>query len=94
MPAYKGSCGSPCYLWGRVVERAAVFVDAGYLFAQGSAALSGSKKARVDLTLDAAAVIEELKALLARRAPAVSLLRIYWYDGALAVSVRRQSKRS
>lgn len=71
---------------GSELERAAVFVDAGYLFAQGSAALTGSKKARVDLTLDALAVINELKALLTQRAPGVSLLRIYWYDGAIGGS--------
>jgi uncharacterized LabA/DUF88 family protein len=83
MPAYKGSCGSPCYFWGAAVDRAAVFVDAGYLFAQGSAALTGSKKTRVDLTLDAAAVIRELTTFALSKAVESRLLRIYWYDGAI-----------
>ena len=60
-----------------------MFVDAGYLFAQGSVALSGSKKARIDLVLDAPAVVAELRALIAVRSSTCSLLRIYWYDGAI-----------
>jgi len=41
------------------MERVAVFVDAGYLFAQGSAAIAGSKKARTQIVLSDAAVLEE-----------------------------------
>ncbi|MFG1465338.1 NYN domain-containing protein [Xanthobacter sp. DSM 24535] len=65
------------------MQRIAVFVDAGYLFAQGSSALTGGKKARADLTLDAPAAISELKQIAATCAPSCSLLRIYWYDGTL-----------
>lgn len=66
------------------MERVAVFVDAGYLFAQGSTALSGSKKARVDLVFGARTAVDELKAFAASKAPNCSLLRIYWYDGAVS----------
>lgn len=65
------------------MERVAVFVDAGYLFAQGSTALSGSKKSRVDLVFNARAAVEELKAFANSKSPTCSLLRIYWYDGAV-----------
>ncbi|QOZ17451.1 NYN domain-containing protein [Bradyrhizobium sp. CCBAU 21365] len=65
------------------MHRVAVFVDAGYLFAQGSIALSGgSKKARADLVLDAPAIIEQLRSTALGCASGCSLLRIYWYDGA------------
>jgi uncharacterized LabA/DUF88 family protein len=69
-----------------MAERVAVFVDAGYLFAQGSAAISGSKKARVDISLNAQAVIDELKSTAQQCAAGLSLLRIYWYDGAIGGS--------
>jgi hypothetical protein len=49
----KGSCGSPLYVvGGSPVNCVAVFVDAGYLFAQGSTALTGSKKPRRDVNLN------------------------------------------
>jgi uncharacterized LabA/DUF88 family protein len=63
------------------LQRTAIFVDAGYLFAQGSAALTGSSKKRQDLVLDAPAVVADLKAVLTAKCPNCSLLRIYWYDG-------------
>ena len=68
------------------MNRCAVFVDAGYLFAQGSTALTGSKKARTALSLDTKSVVECLKTVVADRAPGSSLLRIYWYDGATSGS--------
>ena len=40
------------------MDRFAVFVDAGYLFAQGSVAITGSKKPRTELVLDAPIVID------------------------------------
>lgn len=61
--------------------RSAIFVDAGYLFPQGSTALTGNKVARAKLSLSARSVIEELKAFCSTKAPTGSLLRIYWYDG-------------
>jgi uncharacterized LabA/DUF88 family protein len=66
------------------MDRVAVFVDAGYLFAQGSAAITGSKKPRSQLVLSDAAVLQELRATTAARSGNLSLLRIYWYDGAQA----------
>jgi uncharacterized LabA/DUF88 family protein len=66
--------------------RVAVFVDAGYLFAQGSLLISGTegKKARGKISLKA----KEILTLLTKHAVAASnkkeLLRIYWYDGAPA----------
>ncbi|WP_442754975.1 NYN domain-containing protein [Methylocystis sp. JAN1] len=68
------------------MDRVAIFVDAGYLFAQGSAALSGSKVARSGLSFDAAKSVERLKLLAEQKAHGCRLLRIYWYDGALAGS--------
>ena len=65
------------------MDRIAVFVDAGYLFAQGSAAVTGSKKPRANVVLDAPEALAALKALAAEKAPDCKLLRIYWYDGAI-----------
>ena len=64
------------------MERVAIFVDAGYLFAQGSACICGTKQPRVTLTLNEAAAVAELTSLAQQKAPNASLLRIYWYDGA------------
>lgn len=64
------------------MHRVAVFVDAGYLFAQGSVALTGSKKTRTDLVIDCPAVVAELRTAALACASDCSLLRIYWYDGA------------
>lgn len=65
------------------MSRVAIFVDAGYLFAQGSTALSGSKKPRKDVSLNETAIMAELIAASQAKCPASSLLRVYWYDGAL-----------
>ena len=59
----------------------AVFVDAGYLFAQGSAALTGSKKPRHELKLNETAAVSELIAVATTKSAPSRLLRIYWYDG-------------
>jgi uncharacterized LabA/DUF88 family protein len=68
-------------LGGRVLKRVAVFVDAGYLFAQGSMVLSGSKQPRSLVALHPTAAIDELKAVAIEKARGIELLRIYWYDG-------------
>ena len=60
----------------------AVFVDAGYLFAQGSTALTGSKKSRADLKLNETAAVSELSSAIVAKCGNRQLLRIYWYDGA------------
>jgi uncharacterized LabA/DUF88 family protein len=64
------------------MKRHAIFVDAGYVFAQGSVSLSGSKTPRTQLKLDATELIAQLTALALAKSIGVSLLRIYWYDGA------------
>lgn len=61
--------------------RVAVFVDAGYLFAQGSTALTGSKQPRDILTLNVGNVVTAFERL-ATALSGKELLRIYWYDGA------------
>lgn len=62
------------------MDRVAVFVDAGYLFAQGSVALCGQKHPRSTMQLDHEKAAEALEAL-AGRLSGLPLLRIYWYDG-------------
>jgi hypothetical protein len=62
------------------MDRVAVFVDAGYLFAQGSALLAGRKLPRSEMSLDHDAAVKALSAF-AVSASGVPLLRLYWYDG-------------
>lgn len=62
------------------MDRIAVFVDAGYLFAQGSVALCGQKQPRGGLILDHEKAAEAFEAL-AVQISKLPLLRIYWYDG-------------
>lgn len=64
------------------MDRVAVFVDAGYLFAQGSALLAGQKQPRKLVRLDEISAIAELLAVANKAAVGVPLLRVYWYDGA------------
>lgn len=64
--------------------RVSVFVDAGYVYGQGSSILTGVKKPkkRDDLELDAVAIVKVLRAHAAAVSNGKELLRIYWYDGA------------
>ena len=64
------------------MKRHAIFVDAGYVFAQGSVTLTGSKTPRTQLKLDAPEIIAQLTTLALALSTGVPLLRIYWYDGA------------
>jgi uncharacterized LabA/DUF88 family protein len=64
------------------MKRHAIFVDAGYVFAQGSVSLTGSKTPRTQIKLDATEIIAQLTALALANSLGVPLLRIYWYDGA------------
>jgi uncharacterized LabA/DUF88 family protein len=68
------------------MDRIAIFVDSGYLFAQGSVAVAGSKQPRTLVQLDPAKVIDALRRVAEERAPDCRLLRIYWYDGAIGGS--------
>jgi uncharacterized LabA/DUF88 family protein len=70
------------------MDRCAVFVDAGYLFAQGSAVLYKQKQQRHDLILNHSIVVEHLKSEVSRKASQCQLLRIYWYDGAAGAGGR------
>lgn len=65
------------------MDRTAIFVDAGYLFASGSRLLTGEKLTRSQLHLDHDAVLGLLVGL-AGQLTGLPLLRIYWYDGASA----------
>lgn len=62
------------------MERFAVFVDAGYLFAAGSTLLTGEKRPRSELRLDDK---EFVRAIIrfGREMSGRDLLRVYWYDG-------------
>lgn len=62
------------------MDRVAVFVDAGYLFAQGSKELCGQKLERRCISLDHQAAVDRLTKF-AEAASGFPLLRIYWYDG-------------
>src|ERR1017187_4754521 len=64
------------------MERVAVFVDAGYLFAQGATNLTNNKVSRSQLTLNAAEIGNQLKTLAQTQSGGRTLLRVYWYDGA------------
>ena len=63
------------------MDRTAIFVDAGYLFASGSKLVANEKLSRGELQVDydvALALLERL----ATELTGLPLLRIYWYDGA------------
>lgn len=63
------------------MDRVAVFVDAGYLFAEGSRILSGEKLQRGEIHLDVDGVVGALTEIAERASRQLRLLRIYWYDG-------------
>lgn len=65
------------------MDRTAVFVDAGYVFASGARLLSQDKLTRSQLHLDHERVLALLVKLTAELT-GLPLLRIYWYDGASA----------
>lgn len=62
------------------MDRVAVFVDAGYLFAQGSKELCGQKLERRCISLDHQVAVDQLTEF-AEAVSGLPLLRIYWYDG-------------
>lgn len=59
----------------------AVFIDAGYLYAQGSVLLAGRKQPRSRVRLNVPAMLADLLAEAKGAEPNARLLRIYWYDG-------------
>ena len=62
------------------MDRVAVFVDAGYFFAQGSSVLAGKKTSRGDVSPNFDKILDSLEEF-ATRITKLPLLRIYWYDG-------------
>lgn len=64
------------------MDRAAIFVDAGYFFAAGSVAITGNKLQRKDLSLNIPEMVAKLSEF-AKQITGLPLLRIYWYDGAM-----------
>jgi uncharacterized LabA/DUF88 family protein len=62
------------------MDRVAFFVDAGYLFAQGSILITGEKLPRGEILFNIPKAIEALQQFASKEAK-VPLLRIYWYDG-------------
>jgi uncharacterized LabA/DUF88 family protein len=62
------------------MDRTAVFVDAGYLFAAGSTLIAGERLRRSELVLDPEALLELLRDLNSQIS-GLPLLRVYWYDG-------------
>lgn len=72
--------GAPFHFRG-TMRQVAVFVDAGYLYAQGSALLAGSRQKRPQVRLRVDPALTGLKELAAGSASDARLLRIYWYDG-------------
>ena len=59
----------------------AIFVDAGYLYAQGSALLAGRKQPRTAVRLNVPLMIADLFEEARAVEPDGRLLRAYWYDG-------------
>jgi hypothetical protein len=59
--------------------RTAIFVDAGYLFAQGSVLLAGEKQGREFMALDIPPLVDALREVVVKEAH-LPLLRVYWYD--------------
>lgn len=62
------------------MNRLGIFVDAGYLFAQGSQAITGDVVKRQQLSLNEQAVITQLIGTAEALSGGTPLLRIYWYD--------------
>lgn len=65
------------------MDRTAVFIDAGYLFASGARLLAGARLGREELFLDYDALLATFTRLT-RELSGLPLLRIYWYDASYA----------
>ncbi|MBV8756433.1 MAG: NYN domain-containing protein [Deltaproteobacteria bacterium] len=62
------------------MDRAAIFVDAGYVYAQGGLISLGTRS-RALMEVDVAGLVKHLESY-AQSAIGIPLLRTYWYDGA------------
>ena len=63
-------------------ENLALFVDAGYLFIQGSLAAFGEKLGRHEIELSGEPFVRSLSEWLCETYPTDEMFRTYWYDGA------------
>lgn len=77
----RGPCGGPVSFGGSSMRQTAIFVDAGYLFAAGSALISGAKQPRSVCQLDARKALNALVTKAKLVEPGARVLRTYWYDG-------------
>jgi uncharacterized LabA/DUF88 family protein len=59
-----------------------LFIDAGYLYKQGSGAVFKEKLGRHELDLNAQKFVDDLCGWLSSIYPSDELFRTYWYDGA------------
>lgn len=73
--------------------RAAIFIDAGYLYAAGSSAVCGHVRPRHEVQLHVQEAIAKLKETANQRTGNVQLLRIYWYDGSSAGDLSAEHRR-
>ncbi len=73
--------------------RSSIFVDAGYLYAQGSQSLAGHKIARQYLILNIQKAVELLYDEVMNRAGHCDVLRIYWYDGLIDRNLTDEQQR-
>jgi uncharacterized LabA/DUF88 family protein len=71
------------------MDRTAVFIDAGYLFASGARLLSGARLTREELFLDSDALLATFTRL-AQELSGLPLLRIYWYDASYGAPTTSQ----
>lgn len=65
------------------MRQVAVFSDAGYVFAAGATALTGSGRPRTAMNLKISELVSKLVTTATSKADGAQLLRIYWYDGLL-----------
>ena len=63
------------------MRQTAIFVDAGYLFAAGSALITGSNKPRHSCQLNVKLALKALNERALALEPDARVLRTYWYDG-------------
>lgn len=59
----------------------AAFVDAGYVYAQGSVLLTNQKQPRASIRLDVEKTLKSVSKVAHEAGNGARLLRIYWYDG-------------
>jgi hypothetical protein len=63
------------------MSKIAVLVDAGYFWVQATHVIHGTKSSRDSVTIDYAALRQEVLEQAAAQFPNAELLRVYWYDG-------------